>query len=66
MSETETKRALLRAKIIEKNIQRSSKAVKENVLNKTLKDAGLDIENFKKDMEAVKKQGGLEMNYKKS
>jgi len=55
-------RNMLRAKIGEKRIQRSSKQNRENILDKTLKDIGIDKEKFKKDLEEVKKQGGLEMN----
>jgi len=55
-------RNMLRAKIGEKRIQRSSKQNRENILDKTLKDIGNDKEKFKKDLEEVKKQGGLEMN----
>lgn len=55
-------RNMLRAKIGEKRIQRSSKQNKENMLDKTLKDIGIDKEKFKKDLEEIKKQGGLEMN----
>ena len=55
-------RNMLRAKIGEKRIQRSSKQNRENILDKTLKDIGIDKEKFKKDLEEIKKQGGLEMN----
>jgi hypothetical protein len=55
-------RNMLRAKIGEKRIKRSSKQNRENILDKTLKDIGIDKEKFKKDLEEVKKQGGLEMN----
>jgi hypothetical protein len=55
-------RNMLRAKIGEKRIERSSKQSKENILDKTLKDIGIDKEKFKKDLEEIKKQGGLEMN----
>lgn len=55
-------RNMLRAKIGEKRIQRSSKQNKENILDKTLKDIGIDKEKFKKDLEEIKKQGGIEMN----
>lgn len=57
-------RALFKAKLGEKRIQRSSKATKERVLEQTLKQIGIDKEKFKADMEAVKKQGGLEINLK--
>lgn len=53
---------MLRAKISEKRIERSSKQSRENILDKTLKDIGIDKEKFKKDLEEVKKQGGLDIN----
>lgn len=55
-------KAMLKAKIGEKKIQRSSKEKKEHVLDKTLKDIGIDKEKFKNDLEAIKKQGGLQIN----
>lgn len=60
-SSTELKN-MLRAKISEKRIERSSKHSRENILDKTLKDIGIDKEKFKKDLEEVKKQGGLDIN----
>jgi len=57
-------RNMLRSKIGEKRIQRSTKQQKERVLEKTLKDIGIDKEKFKADIEAVKKQGGFTLNMK--
>lgn len=57
-------RNLCRAKRGEMRINRSTKLQKENILDKTLKQIGIDKEKFKKDLEAVKKQGGLELNIK--
>jgi hypothetical protein len=57
-------RDLCRAKRGEKRIMRSSKKQKEAILNKTLKQIGIDKEKFKADLEAVRKQGGLEINMK--
>lgn len=55
-------KAMLKARIGEKKIQRSSKEKKENILEKTLKDIGIDKEKFKNDLEAIKKQGGLQIS----
>ena len=52
---------LLRAKISEKTIERSNKNQKEQILEKTLKDIGIDKEKFKADLEKVKQNGGLEI-----
>lgn len=55
-------RNMLKAKIGEKRIQRSTKDHKEQVLDKTLKNIGIDKEKFKKDLEELKKQGGLKVD----
>ena len=55
---------LLKSKLGEKRINRSSKLNKELILDKTLKNLGIEKEKFKADLEAVKKQGGLEINLK--
>ena len=57
-------RALCKAKREEMRIQRSSKKQKEAVLDQILKKIGIDKEKFKADLEAVRKQGGLEINMK--
>lgn len=49
----------LRAKIQEKQIYRSSKNKKDKVLGETLSSMGIDKEKLKKDLEELKKQGGL-------
>mgnify|MGYP005987519343 FL=1 len=56
-------RQKLRAKIGESRISRSSKHNKEKVLDKELKKMGLDKEKLKADISAVKKQGGLTLNF---
>ena len=56
-------RQKLRAKIGENRISRSSKQSKEKVLDKELKKMGLDKEKLKADISAVKKQGGLTLNF---
>ncbi len=56
-------RQKLRAKIGESRISRSSKQSKEKVLDKELKKMGLDKEKLKADISAVKKQGGLTLNF---
>jgi hypothetical protein len=53
----------LRSKIGESKIKRSSKEVKKNILDKGLKEMGIDQEKFKEDLEKIKKQGGLELNF---
>lgn len=55
----------LKARIEEGKISRSSKLVKQDILDKTLKNMGIDKEKLKKDMEEVKKQGGLTINLNK-
>ena len=52
----------LKAKIGEKKISRSTKETKDQILGKTLKQIGIDKEKLKKDIENVKKVGGLEIN----
>lgn len=56
---------LLRDKLGEKCIDRSTKKAKEEVLNKTLKHFGIEKDKFKADLDAVRKQGGLEINVKR-
>ena len=48
----------LKAKIGEKNIYRKNKKTKEQILNTTMKQLGLDYNKLKADIIAVKKQGG--------
>jgi alcohol dehydrogenase class IV len=55
---------LLKSKLREKRINRTSKLNKELILDKTLKELGIEKDKFKADLEAVKKQGGLEINLK--
>lgn len=55
---------LLKSKITEKQICRSGKDQREKVLEKTLGSLGIDKDKFKADLEAIKKQGGLEINMK--
>lgn len=57
-------RVLFRSKKGEMSIKRSSKNKKEAILEKTLKKIGIDKDKFKSDLEAVKKQGGFEINIK--
>jgi len=49
----------LREKINEQRMNRSSKQKKEQVLSKNLKKIGIDKDKLKKDLEALKKLGGL-------
>lgn len=53
----ENAKSLLRSKITERRISRSSKAIKEHTLDKTLKNLGIDKEKFKQDLEAVQSRG---------
>jgi glutamate-1-semialdehyde aminotransferase len=55
---------LLKSKITEKQICRSGKNQRETVLEKTLGSLGIDKDKFKADLEAIKKQGGLEISMK--
>jgi len=55
---------LLKSKITDKQMFRSGKNQKEMVLEKTLGSLGIDKNKFKADLEAIKKQGGLEINMK--
>ena len=55
---------LLKSKITEKQISRSGKIQRETVLEKTLGSLGIDKDKFKADLEAIKKQGGLEISMK--
>ncbi len=59
-------RELLCAKIGEKRISRCSKQQKEAVLTQSLKKIGIDKDKFKADLEAVRNQGGLEINMKQN
>ena len=54
----------LKAKIGEKSILRSSKENREAILDKVLHDIGIDKNKLKADLEAINKQGGLEVNIK--
>jgi hypothetical protein len=53
------------AKMDEKNSSRFSKKKKEFIFDKNLKNIGIDKEKFKADLDAVQKQGGLEINMKR-
>ena len=57
-------KAKIEAKIEDKCMSRSSKKAKETVLNKTLKHFGIEKDKLKADLDAVKKQGGLEIKLK--
>ena len=54
----------LKAKIGEKSILRSSKDNREAILDKVLHDIGIDKNKLKADLEAINKQGRLEVNIK--
>lgn len=58
-------KAKLRAKLEEGKIMRSTKQTKQQILDKTLKSMDIDTEKLKKDMEELKKQGGLSINLNK-
>lgn len=51
----------LQNKIKEKRIQRSSKITKEHMIETTLKKHGIDKTKLMKDLEEVKKQGGIKL-----
>jgi len=54
-------RLLCASKRGELQLKRSSKVCRESVFSKTLKDIGIDKDKLKKDLEEIKKQGGLEI-----
>jgi len=68
MDKQDEKRAILRKKLREKlgekQINRSSKKNKEQILDKSMSTMGLDYKKLKADLEAIKKQGGLTLNMK--
>jgi hypothetical protein len=51
-------RKKLRAKIEEGSIKRSTKEVRQKVLDKTLKDMGIDKDKLKEDMDRLNKENG--------
>jgi hypothetical protein len=58
-------KAKLRAKLEEGKIMRSTKQTKQQIFDKTLKNMDIDPEKLRKDMEELKKQGGLSINLNK-
>ena len=48
----------LRWKVEEKKIDRSSKKIKENIVDTSLKSMGIDKKKFDDDLKDVKKAGG--------
>jgi hypothetical protein len=66
-NETDRKelKAKLRSKLEEGKIMRSSKQTKQQIFDKTLKSMDIDTEKLRKDMEELKKQGGLSINLNK-
>jgi hypothetical protein len=57
-------RTALKERISAKQIGRSSKQNRENVLEKTLKEAGLDKNKFMEDLKKVGKDQTFEMSLK--
>jgi hypothetical protein len=57
-------RTALKERINAKQIGRSSKQNRENVLEKTLKEAGLDKKKFMEDLKNVGKDQTFEMSLK--
>ena len=55
----------LKEKLVENKISRSSKVAREVILEKSLKTMGIDKDKMKKDLDAVKKQGGFSLNLSK-
>ena len=66
-NETDRKelKAKLRSKLEEGKIMRSSKQTKQQIFDKTVKSMDIDTEKLRKDMEELKKQGGLSINLNK-
>jgi len=60
MDKREELRQKLRYKLYEKKMQRSSNEVKNEIISKSFDKNGVDLEKLKKDLEEVKKAGGLE------
>ncbi len=56
MTDRENLRSLLKARIGEKRINRSSSIQKEKVLTGTMKDMGIDKDKFMKLLKLVKSQ----------
>lgn len=55
-------RKQLRSKIYEKSIGRSNKLAKDNILNKTLNDIGIDKKTFMESVDTIKKAGGFSLD----
>jgi hypothetical protein len=55
-------KSMLKARIGEKRIERSSKKIRVDTLKKTLKDVDIDYDEFKKSLDVVKNAGGFSMN----
>ncbi len=52
----------LRDKTGKKRMERSTKSYRTKEFEKGLESEGIDVEAFKKDLEALKKQGGFTVN----
>jgi hypothetical protein len=69
MEETEQQRktrlaSLLKDKLNMNRFHRQTKKTKQNVMDKSLEKLGIDKDKLSKDLEEVKKQGGLEFTVK--
>ena len=64
MDNREALRRKLRQKLGEKKITRGTRKTQEKIFEKSLKKMGLDKDRFKKDLEAVKKQGSISLDVK--
>lgn len=58
-------RKKLKERIYEAKLKRSNKQTKEDVVDRTLKTMGVDKEKLKKDLEELKKVGGLSIDLNK-
>jgi hypothetical protein len=63
--ENENNRQKLKTFLVEKRLQRLNKLGKENTLDKVLKSMSINKDELKKDLENIKKQGGLNISLNK-
>jgi hypothetical protein len=63
--ENESNRQKLKTLLVEKRLQRLNKLGKENTLDKVLKSMSINKDELKKDLENIKKQGGLNISLNK-
>ena len=62
---TESNREKLKTLLVEKKLQRLNKVGKEKTLDSVLKSMSINKDELKKDLENIKKQGGLTITLNK-